>query len=192
MRVDCIFCGFESYGVDGVRAHSATCNLHPLAAERDQLRAENERLRGEVDGVRKVLRSRHCPPLSGETVAEAVNTAFCNAESHMGGLHKQRDAATARAEAAERERDEASQLLRELAEILNPHDPYDRSKVLGWARDTTERAREADVALARVVDLMAALEDLLPPKREVLTEPEQRAYAAIAAVEAATEVTDAK
>ena len=41
-------------------------------------------------------------------------------------------------------RDESSQLLRELAEILNPHDHYDHSKVLGWARDTVERAREAD------------------------------------------------
>lgn len=45
MGIECIFCGFESYGVDGLKAHSATCNLHPLAAERDQLRAEVERLR---------------------------------------------------------------------------------------------------------------------------------------------------
>ena len=154
-----------------------------VEGERDQFRAENERLREEVAGVRKVLRSRHCPPLNGETVAEAVNTAFCNAESHMNGLRQQRDNATARAEAAERERDEArkeaarwretadnyaghcdaackqleatetqrdeaSQLLHAVSAILNPHDPYDPSKLLGWARDTVERAREADVAQA--------------------------------------------
>ena len=124
------------------------------------LRSEVERLRGEVSGVRKVLRSRHCPPLNGETVAEAFNTAFFNAESHMDGLRKQRDNATARAEAAERERDEASQLLRELAEILNPHDPYDPSKLLGWARDTVERAREADEAQAHASDLRGALEEI--------------------------------
>ena len=122
------------------------------------LRSEVERLRGEVSGVRKVLRSRHCPPLNGETVAEAFNTAFFNAESHMDGLRKQRDNATARAEAAERERDEASQLLRELAEILNPHDHYDQAKLLGWARDTVERAREADVAQAHAQDLSRAME----------------------------------
>jgi hypothetical protein len=38
MRYDCIFCAYESYGVDGLKQHSATCDLHPLAAERDELR----------------------------------------------------------------------------------------------------------------------------------------------------------
>ena len=60
------------------------------------------------------------------------------------GIEKVLAAETARA-------DEASQLLRELAEILNPHESYDASKITGWARDTVERAREADVALARKV-----------------------------------------
>ena len=190
MRVDCIFCGFESYGVDGVRAHSATCNLHPLAAERDKLRAEVERLRGEVAAICRITKGNAADLTKPvDTVAEYV--------TEMRG---RANAATARAEAAEadaakcreeykslytqvsavlRDRDEARQLLRELAEIINPHDQYDSSKLLGWARDMTERAREADEAQAREEDLMAALEDLLPPKREVLTEPEQRAYAAI-------------
>lgn len=75
---------------------------------------ERDRLAAEVAGVRKVLRSRHCPPLNGETVAETVNTAFCNAESHMSGLQKQRDNATARAEAAE---STAAGLRRALEEV---------------------------------------------------------------------------
>ncbi len=45
MRVDCIFCSYASSGVDDLKAHSANCGLHPLTAERDQLRAEVERLR---------------------------------------------------------------------------------------------------------------------------------------------------
>ena len=112
MRVDCIFCGFESYGVDGLKAHSATCNLHPLAAERDQLRAqlevasgnarlyadkcvaleaEVERLRREVAVICRITQGNAADLAKPvDTVAEYVTEA-------RGRIN----AAIARAEAAE-------------------------------------------------------------------------------------------
>lgn len=72
---------------------------------------------------------------------------------HLREFEEQLKSATARAEAAEA-------LLRGLAAIINPHEPYDATKIAGWARDTVERAREADGAEAHVADLRAALEEV--------------------------------
>ncbi len=82
--------------------------------------------------------------------------------AEIGLTEQLRAAATARAEAAERERDEARQLLRDIAAILNPHETYDATKILGWARDTVEQAREADEAQAHAADLRGALEKIRP------------------------------
>jgi len=93
-----------------------------LTAERDQLRDENERLREDI----------------ADRSSEISRYLLESSQFRV-----QRDAAIARAEAAERERDEAQAL---------------------------------------VADLRGALDDLLPPRREHLTEPERRAYAVLDAM----------
>lgn len=65
--------------------------------------------------------------------------------------------------AATAQRDTATALLRELAAILNPHEAYDATKIAGWARDTVERAREADVSQVRAE---AAEKELDPCRAE--------------------------
>ena len=151
MRADCIFCGFESYGVDGLKAHSATCNLHPLAAERDQLRADNKRLDKLSEEATEKLHEATIRLLDATVRAEAAESDAAKCREEYKSLYAQ-------VSDVMRERGEAQQLLRELAEILNPHDHYDQAKLLGWARDTVERAREADVAQAHAQDLSRAME----------------------------------
>ena len=108
MRVDCIFCGFESYGVDGLKAHSATCTLHPLAAERDQLRAENERLRVDRNTLDGYITDAHYRAFGSRHYAYVDPQSACDLlVADITATQHERDLATARAEAAERERDEA-------------------------------------------------------------------------------------
>ena len=140
--------------------------------ERDQLRAEVERLRGDIGAAKKREESLQCAIgvhsrnlLEHSEALTAVNARVEVAEKNLADCRSGSAELARWVEnerllrfAAERERDEASQLLRDLAEILNPHDHYDPSKLLGWARDTVERAREADVALAHAADLRGALE----------------------------------
>lgn len=129
-----------------------------LTAERDQLRAEVDRLRGESE--------RHLA---------AYNTA--EQERHdLVSKHElrclQRDAATARAEAAEA-------TLRDLATILNPHESFDASKLPGWARDTVARAEEADQAEKLVAGMRVALEDIRDNSR-TCAGAQLKAHAALA------------
>ena len=93
--------------------------------------------------------------LQEAAMAEQTTIAIC---AYRRALLRDGDALLEYVRWLEGERDEASQLLRAVAAIINPHDPYDQSKVLGWARDTVERAREADVALAHAAELRGALE----------------------------------
>ena len=86
--------------------------------------------------------------LHATAMAEKTTIAIC---TYRRALLRDGDAILEYVRALQRERDEAQQLLRDLAEILNPHDPYDQAKLLGWARDTVERAREADEAQASEV-----------------------------------------
>ena len=149
-------------------------DLRKITAERDQLRAENERLRFAAA-------DRECDVTNLTARAEAAeaDAAKCRDEykslyAQVSAVLRERDEARKAAVdlakkvgiekvlAAETARaDEASQLLRELAKLLNPHDPYDPSKLLGWARDTVERAREADEAQTQVADLRGALEEAI-------------------------------
>ena len=108
-----------------------------------ELEGERDQIRAEVDRLREI----------GPRCEVGPHELMSCGRGHEVALYRLKDGClacklTARAESAERERDEASQLLRDLAEILNPHDPYDAAKLLGWARDTVERSREADEALA--------------------------------------------
>ena len=164
MRADCIFCGFESYGVDGLKAHSATCNLHPLAAERDQLRADNKRLDKLSEEATEKLHEATIRLLDATVRAEAAESDAAKCREEYKSLYAQ-------VSDVMRERGEAQQLLRELAEILNPHDPYDPSKLPGWARDTVERAREAEVALAHAADLRRELSVIYEGATTQLAEP---------------------
>ena len=105
--------------------------------------------------------------LQEAAMAEKTTIAIC---AYRRALLRDGDALLEYVRELQRERDEASQLLRAVAAILNPHDPYDPSKLLGWARDTVERAREADEALAHAADLRGELEAAL----EQLDGPVQR------------------
>ena len=107
-----------------------------LEAERDQLRAEVERLKERVFSLGDDLSWAQAAPLL----------------------------LTARAEAAE-------SFLHDLATILNPHESYDSTKITGWARDTVERAAEADQAERTAAGLRRALEELVSQIQKVEESP---------------------
>ena len=154
-----------------------------VAAERDQLRAEVERLR-EIGPRCEVGHHELMSCGRGHEVAlyRLKDGCFaCKLTARAEAAENTVIRLTLKAESAELERDEAiqllvgtqrdvvtlrgmvesnaaaldeaSQLIRAVASILNPHDPYDPAKLLGWARDTVDRAREADVALANAQEL---------------------------------------
>ena len=112
----------------------------------ESLLAENERLRFAAA-------DRECDVTNLTARAEAAEADAAKCREEYKSLYTQVSAVL-------RDRDEARQLLRELAEIINPHDQYDSSKLLGWARDMTERAREADEAQTHADDLRGALDTL--------------------------------
>jgi len=96
----------------------------------------------------------HKHPETGVSLLDDVSdviTKYNDLDGECYNLHIQFKATTARAEAAERERDEAR---------------------------------------AHAADLRGALDDLLPPRREHLTEPERRAYAVLDAMK--KEATDGR
>jgi len=160
-----------------------------VTSERDQLRAEVERLRAELaealtaSGVNaKAWRDAVCD--------EAVKRSQLLAE--IGLTEQQRDTATARAEAAE---GRADGLYRGLCDAVLASGGVakeglsDTFLILGVpaemaARKKAQEAaeRERDEARAHAADLRGALDDLLPPRREHLTEPERRAYAVLDAM----------
>jgi len=119
--------------------------IRTLTAKRDSLSAEVERLNGQLQrGERCVGKLRE---LAHDLGWDGVN----NSKILEVFLEQIITAATARAEAAESR-------LRDLAIILNPHEPYDATKITGWARDTVERAEEADQYEELVAVLRVALD----------------------------------
>jgi hypothetical protein len=114
------------------------------------LTARAESAEGRADGLYRAL----CDTVkaSGGIAREGLSDTFL-----ILGVPAEMAARKKAQEAAERERDDARQLLHDLAAIFNPHDHYDPTKLPGWARDTVDRAREADEAQAHAADLRGAL-----------------------------------
>ena len=144
-----IGCKIESLLAENERLRFAAadreCDVTNLTARAEAAEADAAKCRDEYKSlyaqVSAVMRERDDARQAAIDLAKKV------------GIEKVLAAETARA-------DEASQLLRAVSAIINPHDPYDPAKLLGWARDTVERAREADVALAHADDLRGALDTL--------------------------------
>jgi len=142
-------------------------------------------LRAEVARLRAELRATHednamgAHSMANTTVdatarAEAAEgraaglyRALCDAVRASGGVANDGISDTflilgvpAEMAARKKAQEAAEALLRDLATILNPHESYDATKIAGWARDTVERAGEADRAEHTAAGLRRALEEI--------------------------------
>lgn len=124
--------------------------LRLLGGELTALRAENARLQAELAAARGEWAEVVKDHLDGDAaIKESLRR---NTDGNLnGGIY----ATIANA------LDDATALLRELGQIINPHESYDATNIADWARDMVEMASEANVAIAHAAELREKLRSFL-------------------------------